>query len=300
MKRGQSFYLALTRRVLIFTGAPLIVLLLACAPFCHVGYSLDFQARAVANASTSWRLVWSDEFDAPRNSSIDPAKWVTETGGGGWGNNELQHYTARRENVYIEGGALVIKALKEKYTGADGITRAYTSARIKTHGKFSQRYGRFEARIRLPHGQGIWPAFWMLGEDIKEKGWPACGEIDIMEHIGREPSKAFGTVHGPGYNGAGGLSSFFTLPNDEQFANGFHTFAVEWEPNCLRWYVDDKLYATKTSANLPPGTRWVYDHPFFMLLNVAVGGNWPGNPDATSLFPQTMRVDYVRVYQRGI
>jgi beta-glucanase (GH16 family) len=221
-----------------------------------------------------------------------------ETGGGGWGNNELQYYTARRENVYIQGGALVINALKESYTGADGVTRAYTSARLKTQGKFAQKYGRFEARILLPYGQGIWPAFWMLGEDIREKGWPACGEIDIMEHIGREQSKAFGTLHGPGYSGASGLSSFFTLPENRRFADDFHTFAVEWEPSEIRWYVDDNLYATKTPASLPSGAWWVYDHPFFLLLNVAVGGNWPGNPDATSIFPQMMKVDYVRVYRR--
>jgi beta-glucanase (GH16 family) len=274
------------------------MLFLAWYAIFHTAQITKAESRTVNDAYGSWKLTWKDEFNVPDKTPLDASKWVMETGGGGWGNNELQYYTARRENVFIEGGTLVIKALKETYTGADGVTRDYTSARLKTQGKFAQKFGRFEARINLPYSQGIWPAFWMLGDDIKEKGWPTCGEIDIMEHIGREPTKAFGTLHGPGYSGAEGLSSFFTLPKNKRFADDFHTFAIEWEPRVIRWFVDGNLYATKKPADLPSGKRWVYDHPFFMLLNVAVGGNWPGNPDAASHFPQTMRVDYVRVYQR--
>ena len=181
----------------------------------------------------------------------------------------------------------------------DGIARNYTSARLKTLGKFSQTYGRFEARIKIPRGQGIWPAFWMLGDDIDKPGWPTCGEIDIMENIGKEPGIVHGTIHGPGYSGDKGIGSPYALATDQRFADDFHVYAVEWEPAAIRFYVDDHLYATRTPEELPKGTKWVYDHPFFLLLNVAVGGGWPGNPDSTTVFPQTMLVDYVRVYERA-
>lgn len=244
-----------------------------------------------------WRLTWSDEFDQPEGSGVDRAKWIMEIGGNGWGNNELQTYTDRTENARIEHGNLVIRTLRESYSGSDNITRDYTSARIKTQGKFAQKYGRFEARMKVPQGQGIWSAFWLLGDDITSKGWAECGEIDIMENIGRESSKTFGTLHGPGYSGANGVGGYHLLPDNEKLADRFHIYAVEWEPKAIRWYLDDKLYLTKTPADLPAGKRWVYDHPFFILLNVAVGGDFPGNPDATSVYPQTMSVDYVRVYR---
>jgi beta-glucanase (GH16 family) len=246
-----------------------------------------------------WKLVWSDEFNGPNGSAVDGSKWVAETGGGGWGNNELEYYTSRLENVSQRDGNLVIKVLQEKYIGPDDATRNYTSARLKTLGKFSQTYGRFEARIKIPRGQGIWPAFWMLGSGIDKPGWPDCGEIDIMENIGKEPTLVHGTIHGPGYSGEHGIGDSFELPGREAFADDFHIYAVEWEPDVIRFYVDDHLYATRTPADLPKGAKWVYDHPFFVLLNVAVGGYWPGDPDATSTFPQTMLVDYVRVYERA-
>jgi len=246
-----------------------------------------------------WTVTWSDEFNGPDGSAIDSSKWVKETGGGGWGNDELEYYTTRPENSFIQNGNLVIKAIEEKYTGSDGVSRNYTSARLKTQGKFSQTYGRFEARIKIPRGQGIWPAFWMLGDDIQKTPWPDCGEIDIMENIGKEPNTVHGTIHGPGYSGAGGISAPLATAVDQKFADDFHVYAVEWEPKELRFYVDEYLYATRTPADLPKGTKWVYDHPFFLLLNVAVGGGWPRNPDATSVFPQTMLVDYVRVYKRS-
>jgi beta-glucanase (GH16 family) len=257
------------------------------------------QSTAPQPAPPAWKLLWSDEFNGPNGSAVDPSKWVTETGGGGWGNDELEYYTNRLENAYQQDGNLVIKVLQEKYIGPGDATRNYTSARLKTLGKFSQTYGRFEARIKIPRGQGIWPAFWMLGDDIDKPGWPDCGEIDVMENIGKEPALVHGTIHGPGYSGDHGIGAPYALPADQRFADDFHIFAVEWEPAAIRFYVDDHLYTTRTPADLPKGTKWVYDHPFFLLLNVAVGGNWPGSPDASTVFPQTMLVDYVRVYERA-
>jgi beta-glucanase (GH16 family) len=255
------------------------------------------QAASPQSTNSAWKLVWSDEFNGANGSPVDSSKWVSETGGGGWGNNELEYYTSRPQNAFQQDGNLVIKVLSEKYTGTDGVARDYTSARLKTLGKFSQTYGRFEARIKIPRGQGIWPAFWMLGTDIDKPGWPDCGEIDIMENIGKEPALVHGTIHGPGYSGANGIGAPYALPDGHSFADDFHVFAVEWEPKAIRFYVDDHLYKTLTPADLPNGTKWVYDHPFFILLNVAVGGGWPGSPDASTVFPQTMLVDYVRVYQ---
>ena len=252
----------------------------------------------VAGANNGkWKLTWSDEFNGSNNSAIDPSKWILEVGGNGWGNNELEYYTNRAENAFVKDGNLVIQARQESYTGSDGVSRNYTSARLKTAGKFSQAYGRFEARIKIPYGQGMWPAFWMLGDDIATAGWPTCGEIDIMENIGKEPSTVHGTLHGPGYSASAGITAPYNLPAGKRFADDFHVFAVEWEPNAIRFYVDDVLYATRTRSDLPAGQKWVFDHPFFLLLNVAVGGGWPGSPDATTVFPQTMLVYYVRVYQ---
>jgi beta-glucanase (GH16 family) len=244
-----------------------------------------------------WQLVWSDEFTGANGASPDTSKWTYDIGGGGWGNQELETYTNRPANAHLQDGSLVITAQKETFTGPDGIPRDYTSARLKTAGLFTQAYGKFEARIRIPYGQGMWPAFWMLGSDIDQVGWPACGEIDIFENIGKEPSIIHGTVHGPGYSGGNGISGSFTLPNPARFADDLHVFAVEWESSAVRFYVDGTLYKTVTPANLPSGTQWVFNHPFFIILNVAVGGSWPGNPDSTTVFPQTMQIDYVRVYK---
>ena len=245
-----------------------------------------------------WTLVWSDEFDGANGSLPDATKWKFDIGVGedGWGNNELEYYTSRTQNAYLQDGTLVIQALKGTYTDQDGIARDYTSARLKTAGRYQLTYGRVEARIKIPYGQGLWPAFWMLGNDFGQVDWPFCGEIDIMENIGREPSTVHGTIHGPGYSDSG-LTGAYTLPGSQRFADAFHVFAVEWEQSKIRFYVDSILYQTVTPADLPAGTTWVFDHPFFILLNVAVGGDWPGSPDASTVFPQTMTVDYVRVYQ---
>jgi beta-glucanase (GH16 family) len=264
-----------------------------------LGIAAGATAQTPVPSRQGWTLAWSDEFNGPDGSPVDSSKWVVETGGNGWGNQELEYYTTRPENAFQQGGNLVIKALHEKYTGSDGITRDYTSARIKTLGKFSQKYGRFEARIKIPFGQGIWPAFWMMGEGIEKVGWPKCGEIDVMENIGKEPTLVHGTIHGPGYSGDKGPTAPFALPDQSRFADDFHIYAVEWEPKAIRLYVDDHLYASRTPRDIPKSAKWVYQHPFFILLNVAIGGSWPGNPDATTQFPQTMLVDYVRVYKHS-
>jgi beta-glucanase (GH16 family) len=248
-------------------------------------------------ARPGWTLTWSDEFNGPDGTAPDPIKWKIETGGNGWGNHELEYYTSRSQNLHVRNGNLEMVALKEDYTGQDGVTRNYTSARLNTSGKFDQAYGRFEARIKIPYGQGVWPAFWMLGNDMSTIDWPGCGEIDIMENIGREPAMVHGTIHGPGYSGSEGIGSSYSLAAG-RFADDYHVFAVEWEPNQISFYVDDHLYGTRTPTELPSGTQWVYNHPFFLILDLAIGGGWPGNPDGTTTFPQTMVVDYVRVYQR--
>ncbi|HUE20401.1 MAG TPA: glycoside hydrolase family 16 protein [Bryobacteraceae bacterium] len=253
--------------------------------------ALCFLALLASTAAQDRQLVWNDEFDGAPGSPPDPAKWVYDRGGGGWGNHELEVYTDNRGNSYLDGkGHLVIQALQPT-------PGKFTSARLKTLGNFAFEYGRAEARIRIPYGQGIWPAFWMLGADIQRNPWPACGEIDIMENIGREPDTVHGTVHGPGYSGGNGISKPFQLAAG-RFADDYHIYAVEWTPERIDFQVDDHRYHTLTPASLPAGAKWVYDHPFFLLLNVAVGGAWPGNPDKTSVFPQSMLVDYVRVYAR--
>jgi beta-glucanase (GH16 family) len=249
--------------------------------------------------STDWTLAWSDEFSGASGSAVDRSKWVLETGGEGWGNQELECYTDHNANASVHDGNLVIKAIAEKYTGPDGVTRNYTSARLKTLGKFSQTYGRFEARIKIPHGQGMWPAFWMLGDDIDRVGWPACGEIDIMENIGKEPAIIHGSIHGPGYVGGTGIEAPYKLPAQQRFADDFHVFAIEWDTDSVSFFVDHDLYVRRTRADLQPGWKWTFDKPFFLILNLAVGGDWPGNPDSTTVFPQTMLVDYVRVYQKA-
>ena len=248
-------------------------------------------------AESGWTLVWSDEFNGPDGSRPDPAKWKFDVGGNGWGNDELEYYTRRPENSFVRGGNLVIQVQKESFTGPDQVTRDYTSARMTTKGLFAQAYGRFEARIKIPRGQGLWPAFWLLGNDIGKVGWPADGEIDIMENIGREPFSIHGSMHGPGYSGDDGLTSEYKLPGGGRFFDDFHVFAIEWDPKAVRFFVDQELYATFTPSRLPSGTKWVFDHPFFIILNVAVGGDWPGPPDSTTVFPQVMLVDYVRVYK---
>jgi beta-glucanase (GH16 family) len=245
---------------------------------------------------TKTNLVWSDEFDV--DGAPNPNSWTYDLGDGtqqglppGWGNNEFQIYTSNAENVRVENGMLVITALQN----ANG----YTSARIKTQGLFEQQYGRFEARIRLPQGKGLWPAFWLLGNNCDQNPWPGCGEIDIMENVGDEPTTVFGSVHGPNFSGGESISKKYEL-TDGRFDTEFHVFGIEWSPNRINYYVDDVLYNSITPDKVADETdgngQWVFDNSMYMILNVAVGGNLPGFPNADTTFPQRMFVDYVRVY----
>ncbi len=239
----------------------------------------------------NWQLVWSDDFDGTLGTSPDNTKWVFDIGAGGWGNSELQYYSSRPSNAQLDGdGKLVITARSEAFGGA-----YFTSARIKTKDLFAQAYGRFEARIKTPHGPGIWPAFWMLGADIDTKPWPQCGEIDIMELRGQQPSIINGSVHGPGYSGGGAITKAYGL-TEGRFDANYHIYAVEWTENQIDFFVDDYLYHRITPDDVTG--KWVYDRPFFLLLNVAVGGNYVGFPTTGTPFPQSMFIDYVKVYKQ--
>lgn len=243
-----------------------------------------------------WKLVWSDEFNDPTpDGRPDPLNWSYELGNSGFGNQELQNYTDRAENAcygtYDGEGCLVISALKDNY---DGIT--YSSARLKTEGKYEFKYGRFEARMVLPYGPGLWPAFWLLGGDYQENEWPACGEIDIMENKGYQPNIVSSALHMPGYSGGSCLTQTFGYEH-RRFDTGFHVFAAEWDESGISFIVDGVTYKRIEKSDAPEG-QWVFDHPFFIILNVAVGGTFGGNPVDATYFPQHMYVDYVRVYQR--
>lgn len=236
----------------------------------------------------NWQLSWSDEFDGAAGTSPDASKWGFDIGNSGWGNQELQYYTSRPDNAALDGnGNLVITAKKESFGGSQ-----YTSARLKTQNLFTQTYGRFETRLITPYGQGLWPAFWLLGANNATAIWPQCGEIDIMELRGQKPNINNGSLHGPGYSGGNAITSTYSLSNS-RFDLGYHIYAVEWDAKKIDYFVDGFLYERIQKSDLP---EWVYDHPFFMILNVAVGGNFVGNPSAQTPFPQKMTVDYVRVY----
>lgn len=265
---------------------------------CH-GSTLALIVTALALASLGGcgeeaegpRLIWEDEFEGPAGQSPDPARWRFDIGTD-WGNAQFEFDTDRPVNVSLDGaGHLAITARRESYQG-----REFTSGRINTYSLFDQASGRFEARIRLPVGQGIWPAFWLLGNDFEAVGWPECGEIDIMEYRGQEPRILHGSLHGPGYSGGQALTRHYELAGPDGFDADFHVFAVEWDVTRITWLVDGIRYHTATPGDLPAGGRWVFDHPFFIILNVAVGGNFVGPPDETTVFPQTMLVDWVRVY----
>ncbi len=248
------------------------------------------QATATpADPHAGWNLVWQDEFDG---TTLNKKNWTYDTGGGGWGNNEMQLYTKRPENSRVENGILTIQAIKEvdSYGGSP-----YISARLKTQRLQAFQYGRIEARLKVPAGQGVWPAFWLLGEDVNQVGWPNCGEIDIMEYVGQHPTQFLGTMHGPGYSGGQGLTRSQTMPYN--ISDDFHTFAIEWDQDQISWFYDDVRYSTYTRADV--GDRqWVFDHPFFIILNLAMGGTLGGRVDPDLQFPVQYLVDYVRVYQR--
>lgn len=239
-------------------------------------------------APEGWNLTWHDEFEGEK---IDPANWTYDLGAGGWGNGEAQFYTSRPENARLENGMLVIEALQEKYQDS-----YYTSARLKTQGLQEFQYGRIEARLKVPTGKGLWPAFWMLGNDFNGSNWPDCGEIDIMEYIGKEPDLIMGTAHGPGYSGVLGISKW----NRQSYniADDFHTYAIEWSPDQIDWFYDGAKYHTVTRNDVGD-RKWVFDHPFFILLNLAVGGQLPGPVGLDTIFPAQFLVDYMRVFQKS-
>jgi beta-glucanase (GH16 family) len=241
---------------------------------------------------TKTNLVFEDNFDI--DGAPDSRFWDYNVGTGqnGWGNNESQYYTDRLENVRVEDGVLKIVAQKERFQGS-----SFTSGRILTKGLYETKYGRFEARIKLPWGQGIWPAFWLLGEDSDGAIWPEIGEIDIMEYRGQEPNIVHGSAHMPGNFANNPITKTYTLEND-RFDTGFHVFGIEWSPNKINYYVDDVLYQQITPQDMDEGSEWVFnDREFFIILNVAVGGSFVGAPGADTVYPQTMEVDYVRVYE---
>lgn len=258
-------------------------------------------AAAVAlsgNASVAAQPLaasFTDDFDGPAGAGVDAGKWHFETGDN-VNNHEREWYTSGTDNAALDGqGHLVITAKKESpgnYQCWYGSCE-YTSARLSTAGQFTQAYGHVEVRMKIPRGQGMWPAFWMLGDNIGDPnvGWPQCGEIDIMENVGNEPNTVHGTIHGPGYSGSAGVGAAYNGP---VFADDFHTYAIDWSPNQIQWSVDGNVYETRTPADIN-GNQWVFDHPFYLILNLAVGGYWPGDPDGSTSFPQQLVVDYVHV-----
>nr|WKN39813.1 glycoside hydrolase family 16 protein [Tunicatimonas sp. TK19036] len=273
-------------------------LLLACNG--KNGSDVDSSAMVATDSSTAqlssddaWELVWSDEFES---ETIDLDKWTFQEGNGcpnlcGWGNNELEYYTDRPENAFMEDGHLVIQAQQEDYEGA-----SYTSAKLISRGKGDFQFGRIEMRAKLPEGQGIWPAFWMLPTEEVYGGWAASGEIDIMEMVGHEPNTVHGTVH---YN---------PVPSNQHqgepyeatsdLSEEFHTYGITWQQDSIHWWFDDTNFFTVRKGELAQAERYPFNEKFYLILNLAVGGNWPGSPDTTTQFPQEFVVDYVRVYQQ--
>jgi beta-glucanase (GH16 family) len=251
---------------------------------------------ASSSAAQADAVTFSDTFDGAAGSAVNSSKWTQETGDN-VNNHEREYYTSGTNNASLDGqGHLVITAKKENpanYQCWYG-TCQYTSARMNTSGKFSAQYGHVEARMKIPRGQGMWPAFWMLGTDIGSVGWPNSGEIDVMENVGFEPSTIHGTIHGPGYSGSAGIGAGYTLANGQAFADAFHTFAVDWAPNSIKWSVDGVVYQTRTPADVG-GNTWAFNKPFFLILNLAVGGYWPGDPDSSTAFPAQLVVDSVSV-----
>ena len=265
-------------------GRLVLVMLVALSAF------VSSAACAKKTTAPTLSLVWQDEFDGPQGQLPDPSRWVFDVGTD-WGNAQLEYDTARPENASLDGaGNLVITARQESWLGQN-----YTSARINTRGHFEQALGRFEARMKLPSGQGLWPAFWLLGSNISTAPWPACGEIDIMEYRGQEPTILHGSLHGPGYSGGNALGRAYNSP--VRLDAGFHVYAVEWTSTKITWEIDGTVYSTITPGNVPQGGQWVFNHPFFVILDLAVGGNFVGAPNAGTTFPQTLQVDYVRVYR---
>lgn len=261
-------------------------------------HAVAVRPRGAAVASDSTTSFWSDDFSGPAGAAPDASRWSAEVGGGGWGNQELQTYTAPPANAALDGaGHLAITARPETVTGPDGITRDYTSARLITKTHMTFRYGRVDARVRVPAGRGLLAQVWALGDDVWTVGWPESGEIDLMEVLGGRPDTVVGSLHGPLDGGAPyaawARSTETTAP--ASLAAGFHTYTMVWSPKGITMALDGRTYATYARSAVPAGGRWVFDKPFFLVLNLAVGGTWPGAPDATTPWPATMLVDWIRL-----
>jgi beta-glucanase (GH16 family) len=303
------------RRLLVFT-LPIFVAIAVLAVVVRGGTTTAHPAHPATSSPTSRRnaksahtvtspispgaqytkLVFSDDFTGPVGTPPSPSKWIHDVGAYGSPDNELQTYTDSPANASVDGhGDLAIVARQQTATGPDELTRNYTSARLETQGLFSTTYGLIEARMKIPAGTGLWSAFWMLGDDIDKVGYPASGEVDVMETLGQSPFKVRGTLHGPGLPSGYARGQDFDSPSS--LAAGFHTYAVSWSANSITWLLDGTPYASVTSASLAPGQTWVFDRPFHLLLDLAVGGDWPGPPDASTPFPATLLVNWVRVYQ---
>jgi beta-glucanase (GH16 family) len=282
--------LDLLRRTLLCGALPLVVLG-GCSPA-----SPDPRQTSqppIVWERGNWAIVWQDEFEGPAGQAPDKTHWAHEIGGNGWGNKELQYYTDSTDNVALDGaGSLLVTARKEPFMG-----NAYTSGRLTTKGIFEQAYGRFEARMKLAAGVGMWPAFWIMGGNIDEAGWPGAGEIDIMEQRGYDLRNVLGSLHGPDASGKD-VPIHYTGRSPDDINTNFHVYAIEWDMAGIVFLLDDTPYAQVTTTSLPINVKWVYDHPFFIILNLAVGGVFGGDPNANTVTPQSIAIDYVRVSTR--
>lgn len=274
-------------------AAPIVIILRSMKTFLfHALIAIIMLGLGAGDARADWKLVWSDEFNG---GSIDTNHWEFETGNrGGWGNNELEFYTARPDNAYVGDGVLHIVARRENTNGC-----AYTSARLKSEGLFEQKYGRFEFRAKFPRGKGYWPAVWLMPRDSVYGGWPACGEIDVAENRGDYPAVVQGTIHYAGPEGGHLQSTGLYTFAPGAGAGSFHTYLLEWTSNSISWYVDNQLYETQTNWSTAGGRYPApFNQPFYIIMNLAVGGIYDGDPDADTVFPGEMQVDYVRVYDK--
>jgi beta-glucanase (GH16 family) len=252
------------------------------------------ESGSLAEARGAGQPTWSDEFNGRAGLRPNRTKWRYDVGGGGWGNHELEHYTRRLRNARLDGrGHLVITARRERR----GHGRRYTSARLKTFGRFSFRYGHVAARMRVQRGRGLWPAVWMMGANIRRVRWPHCGEIDVMELLGQHPRRVYGTVHGPGPHRDRGIGGKLTAPRS--LARGFHVYAASWTPHQIRFSLDGHAYKTVRRRGYPKRDTWAFRHRMFIILNLAVGGHWPGPPSKRTRFPAHVKVDWVRVWHRA-
>ncbi|CAN5501038.1 hypothetical protein BH10BAC2_BH10BAC2_28610 [soil metagenome] len=252
-------------------------------------FPVDNTGYSTPNNYLGYALAWSDEFDG---NAVDNANWTFESGNNnGWGNAELENYTNRTENAFVSKGNLIIEAREDNYQSSN-----YTSARMITKGKQAFTFGRVDIRAKLPKGKGVWPALWMLGSNIDAVSWPACGEIDILELLGQEPNKIYGTLHWGANTAAHESKGSNYILGAGSFDEQFHVYTMLWKEDNIKLYIDDIEFLTVDKTDLT-GSEYPFNKNFFFIFNIAVGGNWPGSPDATTVFPQRMIVDYVRVFQ---